>query len=73
MQAPQAIKVLDDGVAADIIKIRNQVANKEVWIFGGYLLIENRNSIARRLPGIKSISLSVDMPADPDFYSKRIY
>ena len=33
IQAPQAIKVLEDGVAADIIKIRNQVANKEVWNF----------------------------------------
>lgn len=33
IQAPQAIKVLEDGVTADIIKIRNQVANKEVGAF----------------------------------------
>ena len=73
MQAPQAIKVLEDGVAADIIKIRNQVANKEVWTFGLCPLIEYRKSIARRLLGIKPISLSGDMPAGPDFYSKRTY
>ena len=30
--APQAIKVLDDGVAADIIKIRNLVNNKERFV-----------------------------------------
>ncbi|KAI9839292.1 MAG: ribosomal RNA assembly protein krr1 [Sarea resinae] len=30
--APQAIKILDDGVAADIIKVRNLVRNKERFV-----------------------------------------
>jgi len=30
--APQAIKILEDGVAADIVKIRNQVSNKDRFV-----------------------------------------
>lgn len=30
--APQAIKIMQDGVAADIIKIRNQVSNKDRFV-----------------------------------------
>ena len=30
--APQAIKILEDGVAADIVKIRNQVSNKARFV-----------------------------------------
>ncbi len=30
--APQAIKVLEDGMACDIIKIRNQVSNKDRFV-----------------------------------------
>jgi len=30
--APQGIKILEDGVAADIVKIRNQVSNKDRFV-----------------------------------------